>query len=391
VTGFVRITGHPSLVDTVQQGDQGAHQLMDAMQDRFQSVVLGAVLAVVVGWVLHIGKAVFVPIVFSVLIVYVITGLARLLKRVPAVGPHLPVQLRYGFSIGAIALVMAAGVSLVISNVGRVVAIAPDYQESLLSKIHQVMVYFGIERAPTWTTLRDDFFRQIDIQALVGSTVVSATAVLTTLLIVFLYVTFLLLEQRVFRDKLERVSANPRSVERVRQVLADINARIGAYLAMKTFINIILGLVSWAILALMGVEFAAFWAVVIAVLNYVPYIGSALGVLFPVVMSIVQFDDLATVLTLFAALVSVQFVIGNFLDPYLLGNQLNLSPFVILASLAIWSAIWGIPGAFLAVPITAVLVIILSGFDGTRPIAVLLSRSGLVGQDGPGGAGGART
>lgn len=354
---------------------------MDAKQEWFRSLVLGAILAVVVGWVLHIGKPVFVPIVFSVLIMYVITGLAQVLERVPKVGPHLPVQLRYLVSITAIALVLAAGVSLVINNVGRVVAIAPHYQESLLNKIHHVMVYFGIERAPTWTTLRDDFLGQINVQGLVGTTVVSVTGLLTTLVIVFLYVTFLLLEQRFFPEKLKRLSDNPRSVERIRRVLADINDRIGAYLALKTFINLILGVVSWIILALMGVEFAAFWAMAIAVLNYVPYIGSALGVLFPVAMGIVQFDSMATVLTLFAALAAAQFVIGNFLDPYLLGNQLNLSPFVILASLAIWSAIWGIPGAFLAVPITAVLVIILSGFSGTRPIAVLLSRNGIVGQD----------
>lgn len=354
---------------------------MDEKREWFRSVVLGAILAVVLGWVMHIGKAVFVPIVFSVLIVYVITGLARLMERAPVVGPYLPVQLRFFFSISAIGLILAAGVSLIISNVGRVVAIAPDYQESLLTKIHHVMVYFGIERTPTWTTLRDDFLARINIQGLVGSTVVWVTALATTLLIVFLYVTFLLLEQRFFPGKLERVSSNPRSVERIRRVLADINDRIGAYLALKTFINVILGVVSYAILTVMDVEFAAFWAVVIAVLNYVPYIGSALGVLFPVAMAIVQFDSATTVLTLFAALATAQFVIGNFLDPYLLGNQLNLSPFVILASLAIWSGLWGIPGAFLAVPITAVLVIILSGFSGTRPIAVLLSRNGIVGQD----------
>ncbi|MGY6517318.1 MAG: AI-2E family transporter [Lysobacteraceae bacterium] len=353
---------------------------MEIARDRFQTLVLGAVLALVVGWVLHVGQAVFVPIVFSVLIVYVITGLARLMQRVPRLGPRLPRQLRYLLSIGAIGLVLAAGASLVVNNVGRVVEIAPDYQDSLLEKIQQVMVYFGIERAATWTTLRDDFLGEIDVQALVGSTVMSATGVLTTLLVVLLYVIFLLLEQRSFPEKVRRVSDDPRDVARLQRVLADINDRIGAYLALKTFINILLGVVSWAILSMMGVEFAAFWAVVIAVLNYVPYIGSFLGVMFPVALSIVQFDDLAQVLTLAAALTAAQFVIGNFLDPFLMGNQLNLSPFVILASLAIWSALWGIPGAFLAVPITAVLIIVLSGFKGTRPIAVLLSRNGEVGE-----------
>jgi predicted PurR-regulated permease PerM len=125
-----------------------------------------------------------------------------------------------------------------------------------------------------------------------------------------------------------------------------------------------------------GLEFAAFWAVLIALLNYVPYIGSFLGVLFPGIMAIMQFPDANVVFWVLLGLVLAQFLIGNFLDPYLMGNSLNLSPFAILVSLAIWSELWGIAGAFLAVPITAVMVIIFSGFPSTRPIAVLLSRNG---------------
>ena len=151
---------------------------------------------------------------------------------------------------------------------------------------------------------------------------------------------------------------------------------IGAYLALKTFLSILLGLTSWIVMAFMGLEFAAFWAVLIALLNYVPYIGSFLGVLFPVTMAIVQFANPNDVLAVFLPLTALQFLIGNFLDPYVMGNSLNLSPFAILVSLAAWSALWGIPGAFLAVPITAIMAIVFSEFAGTRPIAVLLSRDG---------------
>jgi predicted PurR-regulated permease PerM len=69
-------------------------------------------------------------------------------------------------------------------------------------------------------------------------------------------------------------------------------------------------------------------------------------------------------------------VIGNILDPYLMGNSLNLSPFAILASMAVWSAIWGVSGAFLAVPITVIVIIIFSEFEMTRPVAILLSKNG---------------
>ena len=125
-----------------------------------------------------------------------------------------------------------------------------------------------------------------------------------------------------------------------------------------------------------GVEFATFWAVLIGLLNYIPYIGSFLGVVLPVAFALVQFADLNVVLALLLALSAAQFVIGFFLDPYLMGNSLNLSPFVILVSLAVWSALWGIAGAFLAVPMTACMALVFAEFDGTRPIAVLLSKNG---------------
>ena len=89
-----------------------------------------------------------------------------------------------------------------------------------------------------------------------------------------------------------------------------------------------------------------------------------------------QFADPGGVLALLVPLIVLQFVIGNFLDPYVMGSSLNLSPFAILVSLAVWSELWGVPGAFLAVPITAIITIVLSEFPGTRPIAVLLSRNG---------------
>ena len=346
------------------------------VRDRLQAIVYGALLAVIIGWVLFIGRPVFVPMVFGVIVAYIIIGLSRGLRRVPTVGRWLPPWLCYIASIAAILGAITAGVVLVVNNIGRVVQLVPQYEQKLLQMIQRGAELLRIETAPTWTALRDQVLEQISTQAIIGSTVVSVSAVVATLVVVLLYVTFLLVEKRVFPQKLQNLSDNPEDVLRVKQVLDSISTRVGQYLALKTLVSMILGAISWAIMAAFGVEFAGFWAVLITVLNYVPYIGSFLGVLFPVAWAIVQFGDIGTVITLLILLSSAQFVIGNFLDPWLLGNSLNLSPFVILASLTIWGALWGIPGAFLAVPITSVLAIILSEFTGTRPIAVLMSRGG---------------
>ena len=85
-------------------------------------------------------------------------------------------------------------------------------------------------------------------------------------------------EQGSFANKIANLSSDPRNAARIREITTDINARIGSYLALKTALCILLGVVSWMVMAFFGLEFAAFWAVLIALLNYVPYIGSFLGV-----------------------------------------------------------------------------------------------------------------
>jgi predicted PurR-regulated permease PerM len=343
---------------------------------RLQALVYGAVLALIIGWVLYIGRDVFVPVVLGVLVVYVIVGLTRLLGRLPYVGRRLPDKLAYALSMLLIGAGFAAAVSLAIGNMDGVLARGPLYQESLLASIQQLAVRLGFETEPTWISLRQDLLAQINVQRVIGSTVVSVTSILVSFVVVFLYASFLLLELRHFPAKLAGLSDDPQRVARVRQVTHDINARIGSYLALKTVLSLLLGAICWVIMTLMGLEFALFWAVLIALLNFVPYIGSFLGVALPVAMAIVQFADVNTAVMLTIYLSVVQFAIGNFLDPYVMGNSLNLSPFAILVSLTIWSGLWGISGAFLAVPITSILTIVLSGFPGTRSIAVLLSRDG---------------
>ena len=232
------------------------------------------------------------------------------------------------------------------------------------------------ESEPTWTTLRQLLRDQVSLQSLIGSTVAAAASILGVAIVVLLYVTFLLIEQRAFAAKVDRLSSDPRSAALIRQIVADVNARVGSYLALKTLLGMLQAVVSWVVMWWFGLEFATFWAMLVVLLNYIPYIGSFLSVFFPVAMAIVQFGDPNTIVTLAIALVVVQFAIGNFLDPYLLGNSLNLSPAAILVSLSVWSGLWGLPGAFLAVPITAVMAIVFSEFAATRPIAVLLSRNG---------------
>jgi len=344
--------------------------------DRLRALVYGCLLLLIIGWLLYIGQTIFIPAVLGAVIVYVIVGLAHASGRLPGLGRRLPLQLRYLISIAVIGLVFFLLAYLVMANRERAMELAPQYQQSLLATIQRAAVYLGVETEPSWNTLRQDLMAQVNLQRLVGSVLASLGSIVVTFVVVFLYATFLLLERRYFEAKLANVSDDPGRVARIREVIETINRRIGSYLALKTLLSLFLGVVSYGVMRLWGLEFAGLWAVLAGFLNFIPYVGSVLGVVLPVLMAVVQFEDLGLILTLLLALTTVQFVIGNFLDPYMMGNSLNLSPFAILISLALWSELWGVPGAFLAVPITAIATIVFSAFPGTRPIAVLLSKSG---------------
>ena len=348
------------------------------MNDTLRTTTYALILVVAAGWLLHVGKGIFVPIVLSVLLVYVIDGLARLFTRVPGAGPRLPGQLRYALSIVLIGVIIIYVARMLIASLNNVVALAPQYETSLLNAIQAAAQRLGIEDAPTWATLRRDLLAQISLQRAIGTTFASVSAIAGSLVVIFLYGAFLLLEKRSFAAKIDGVSRDPDRVARLRRIIADVNGKIGTYLALKTVVSVVQGLVAWALMAYFDLQFAPFWAVLIGLLNFVPYVGTVLSIFFPVAFATMQFGDLGTVITLLAALSAGQFVIGFFLDPWLMGSSLNLSPFVILVSITVWGALWGIPGAFLAVPITACMAMVFAEFDATRPVAVLFSRNGEV-------------
>lgn len=344
----------------------------------FSNLVLGVLLIVTIGWVLYVGRGIIVPFVIALLLVYVVIGLAQALDHLPFVGRNIPEWARNLVALLAILSVLVVTGALVITNADGVTEVLPLYESRLLSLISSLAEMLGVQTEPTWTTLRDEVLDRIDLGTVIGAAVASVSQIVAVAAVVLIYAGFLLAERARFGAKIAKLSDNPETVAGIEAVIREINERIGQYLALKTLVNVVLGLVSWLLMRWVGVEFAGFWAVLIGLLNYIPYLGSFLGVLFPVALSVVQFADLGVAILLLVVLSATQMVVGSLVEPYVMGNSLNLSPTVILLSLAVWSALWGVAGAILSVPITASIAIVLGSFEGTRPIAILLSNSGEV-------------
>lgn len=343
-----------------------------------QTLVHGVALAVLIGWVLYVARGVLVPVAYSIVLVYIVLGMTRQMARIPRIGPRLPPAVRYVLAAGVILAAVWGLALLVLASIEEITDNAPRYDQATLDAIQRAAAWFGIETEPTWPQLRQSLLERVSVSRLLGSSAGAMLGFASTAAVVVLYAIFLLIEQRALDRKIDRLYADPGHAKRLRTVIRAINDRVGNYLALKTLLGAGLGIITCAAMTWMGLGFAGLAGLVAGLLNYIPYVGSVLGVAVPAALALLGGATPVSLVWLVVGLSVVQFLNGNLLDPYLMGHSLNLSPFVILFSLAVWSTLWGIPGALLAVPFAAIMLIVFQEFEGTRPLAVLLSRDGRI-------------
>lgn len=161
--------------------------------------------------------------------------------------------------------------------------------------------------------------------------------------------------------KLELIKENKE--QRVEKTFKDITHKIQRYIAMKFLISLATAIIVGIVLWIFDVEFLLVWAVLTFFLNFIPNIGSIIAIILPTLMTLIQYESIGYTLLIGGILSLIQNLIGNIIEPKLMGDRLGLNPLVILLALLIWGYIWGIPGMFLSVPLTAVIQIIISNSD----------------------------
>ncbi len=198
-------------------------------------------------------------------------------------------------------------------------------------------------------------------------------SVLSDALLVFLYLMFIILERQTILPKL--LAALPRGkVQRATQMVERMNKQTSKYLFMKVIISLATGIMFYFASVITQLDFALVWGVLAVILNFIPTIGSIVCTAGTIIMAIIQFaPDWGNIVLVAVLMISIEMVIGNIIDPRMQGMQLNISPLVILISLAIWGYVWGLPGMFLSVPLTSMMQIICANVPSLRPIAIMLS------------------
>lgn len=324
--------------------------------ERVRTISLLILAAVAVAFVLYWLQGVLVPFVLSL---FIALGLSPLIDTLTG-RYRLPRWLAVVVTL-LIAVAMLGLVGFLITiSANRLAANAGSYQQQV-----RLVIDGLLERIPLQAYGVDpDEVIRLPLQAISTVAVNIANAIVTLVsqgALVLIFLGFLLL-------------GGSTRTEPVGGLWAEVESRVKRYIVFKFLLSAITGVVVGCILWLLGVELAMAFGLMAFLLNFIPSVGSIVATLLPLPVVLVSPDLTATTMVLAVALPgAVQIIIGNVVEPKVMGGGLDLHPITILMALMIWGALWGIVGMLLAAPITAVMKIMFARAELTRPVADLFA------------------
>lgn len=329
------------------------------------NLVLGLAALVVIVAGMRAGASLLVPMLLAAFIAVICTAPVLWLNR-HGLGLRLSVWLTLIVIGGVISLLGL----LLVNSFGTFVDALPGIEQKLYD------YYLGLLDGLSRLGLAIDTDRLAElldaeqlggwIPALIGE----VGNLLMQSVVVGLLAVFMLFETLNFRDKLSRALANPApSLDR----FSEFSLTLKRYLAVKTVVSLVTGALVWVACLLVGVDFPLLWAVLAFALNYIPNIGSAIAAVPPVMLLLVSPQGgLIDALLLASAYLGINFLIGNIVEPRMMGKALGLSTFVAFLSLVVWGWVFGAVGMLLSVVLTMTLKIALDSHPQTRWISHLL-------------------
>jgi predicted PurR-regulated permease PerM len=189
---------------------------------------------------------------------------------------------------------------------------------------------------------------------------------------VAIFLAFILFEAAFFREKLDKAFEGARAGQ-IKKISTDVMTQITRYLSIKFFFSVANGIIIGIGFTIIGVEFAVIWAVLQFIGNFIPNFGSVAVGLAATAFSLLQFWPNPTPVIATAILVlGMNIVLSYLLEPKIMGDNLGLSPLIVLVSLLIWGWIWGFTGLIIAVPMFVIIKIVCENIPVLEPISIIM-------------------
>ncbi|NWF88152.1 MAG: AI-2E family transporter [Ignavibacteriaceae bacterium] len=353
---------------------------------KFFIVVIGLT---VIGIVLKELSNIFIPFVIAYFLFFVFAPLNSKLKQI-----KIPLFAIILLNI-IITFLLSWGVSkIIIDSFLTFSESLPLYESKLNAIVRSASLAIGISD-PFFTNFTfQNILSRINYQALVGNVFTSTFSVMGNILFILFFFVFVVsghdsmfevvkkryveIKSKIKIKKMHEVipnyenndNVNTKATEirieeesKIADTFKSITQQIQRYVITKIGMNLGAGVSISIILSIFGLDFAIIWGVFVFLFNFIPTIGSAVALIAPALMALIQSESVGYALLITGIVAGIQTAFFNLLEPMILGKRLNLNPLVILLSLLIWGYIWGIVGMLLSVPLTAIIKIILSNSE----------------------------
>ena len=333
---------------------------------RAQTILVSLACIVIIIAGMRAAESIIIPFLLSIFIATISNPLVLFLQK-----KHLPKS----FSVFFVFLIMVGfgfGITTLLSNsLNEFSSNFPKYQ--ILLKIYAENFFSFLEQNGIAVSGKI-ILEQLDPSAVMSLTsgILSGLGnVLTKTLLIILMVVFMLMESKIFKQKLKIIFGG--TVEKKDQLKSFSNT-VKRYMLIKTAISLTTGALATLWLIILDINYPFLWGFLTFLLNYIPTIGSNIAAVPPMLMALIQFDLITLVFVTLGYLV-INSLLGSFLEPRILGKGLGLSTLVVFLSLLFWGWLFGPIGMILCIPITTIIKIAFANTENTRGVSTLLEAS----------------
>lgn len=320
---------------------------------------------------MKVASAVMIPIVFAIFVLLILFPFLDKLDKI-----HTPFWLSNLLAlILFLSFITGVGALIFILIQNLIIGLPPYANKiAMLDKLLTQKVSSLVNIPVGETLLSNSNIDWINVILTSISNISSQFAtIIKNVILIILFLFFLLMERQTLIPKVLEAFATDKS-KIIVSITEKTTRQISRYLFLKFTISGVTGILFYLTAIVTGLDFAVLWGLMAFILNFIPSIGSLIVTLATICMAIIQFTpDVVSIIYVAVLAVAIQTVLGNIIDPKLQGIQLGLSPFVLLISLSLWGFIWGIPGMFLAVPLTSIIQILCINVPEWRGFAIMLS------------------
>jgi predicted PurR-regulated permease PerM len=319
--------------------------------------------------ILYFLRGVLIPLIVAIVLAILVNAVVRLIAdRVPR-APRWAVGL-----LAALVVIgsVAAGIYVLAQGAARMVAQGPQ----LITRIDETVQLAGQALRLKEPVNLAVLTGQVNVPHLAGSVLGGAQSALSALLLIVTYFGFIVAGRSRMRRLIANLSSSSGGKESIKAAVEHISADIETYVWVQTVTGLMIAAVSAAVMFAVGLDNAWFWTILLFLLCFIPMIGVTVGSIVPALFALLQFASWWQAAAIFGGIQVVAFIVGNLIYPRLQAETQNINPIATLLALSFWGSLWGLTGAFLAVPLTLMVMMVCAYFEQSRWVAVLLSDDG---------------